>query len=117
MCHLVYTNFQRQSAVINMTVAEVLAAKVHKEYHDVVSVWEHKTTNAHGAAKIAVNARGYSLLIRYTGEREGSDLIRYTGEREGSGLVFLTKSGDKLTHIGYEYEQLSYLIISPLHQS
>ena len=54
----------------------------------VVSVWEHKTTNAHGTAKIAVNARGYSLLIRYTGEREGSD------------LVFLTKSGDKLTHIG-----------------
>ena len=37
MCHLVYTNFQRQSAVINMTVAEVRAAKVHKEYH-VVSV-------------------------------------------------------------------------------
>ena len=78
-----------------MTVAEVRAAKVHKEYH-VVSVWEHKTTNAHGTAKIAVNARGYSLLIRYTGEREGSDLIRYTGEREGSGLVFLTKSGHTL---------------------
>ena len=77
-----------------MTVTEVREAKVHKEYH-VVSVWEHKTTNTHGAAKIAVNARGYSLLIRYTGEREGSD------------LVFLTKGGDKLTHIGYELEQLS----------
>ena len=74
MCHLVYTNFQRQSAVINMTVSEVRGAKVHH----VVSVFEHKTTNTHGSAKIAVNARVYSLLLRYTGEREGSDLVFLT---------------------------------------
>ena len=30
MCHLVYTNFQKQSAVINMTVAEVRAEKVQQ---------------------------------------------------------------------------------------
>ena len=61
----------------------------------VISVWQHKTTNSHGAAKLAVHVKVYQLLTRYCGEREGSD------------LVFITATGEKVTHMGYELEKFS----------
>ena len=94
MCHLVYTNFQRQGAVSNMTVKEVQDAKVSREYR-VISVWDHKTANAHGPARLAIHVKIYQLLERYVGGRDGAD------------IVFLTNSGAKVTHIGYELEQFS----------
>lgn len=65
MCYLVYTNFQRQGAAMNMTAGEVMAAKQCREYR-IVSVWEHKTTSSHGSAKIAIHQRVYRLILRYS---------------------------------------------------
>lgn len=94
MCYLVYTNFQRQGAVANMTVAEVQAATKSREYR-VISVWEHKTTNSHGAAKLAIHIKVYQLLQRFIIEKEGSD------------LVFTTSNGEKVTHISVELDKLA----------
>lgn len=93
MCHLVYTNFQRQGAVINMTVGEIRDAERSKD-HRVISVWEHKTVAAHGPAKIACHVKYYQLLL---------DLI---GDRERSDIFFLTSTGEKVTHVAYELEKL-----------
>ncbi len=51
MCFLVYTNYQRQGAVINMTMGELDSAETKGDLK-VVSVWDHKTAAAHGAARI-----------------------------------------------------------------
>lgn len=64
MCYLVYTNFQRQGAVANMTAGEVLSAQKCREYQ-IIMVWEHKTVATHGSARIAVHIRVYQLLLRY----------------------------------------------------
>lgn len=92
MCHILYTNYQRQGAVANMTAGEVATASKNREYR-VVSVWEHKTTNSHGSAKLAVHIKVYQLLQRYIGDRSGADLV-------------FTSNGEKVTHVGLELEKL-----------
>lgn len=94
MCHLVYTNFQRQGSVCNMTVGEVRAAKVSREFR-VIAVWEHKTTNAHGAARLALHVKYYQLLEKFTESKQSAD------------LVFVTVTGEKVTHIAHELEMLA----------
>ena len=64
MCYLVYTNFQRQGAVANMTAGEVLGAEKCRD-HSIIYVWEHKTVSTHGSARIAAHVRVYQLLCRY----------------------------------------------------
>ena len=67
MCHLAYTNFQRQGAVLNMTAGEVMAAQKSKSSAFMtISVWQHKTTATHGSAHVVVHMRVYQLLLRYS---------------------------------------------------
>ena len=54
MCYLVYTNFQRQGAVANMTAGEVLSTDKCNNYR-IVMVWDHKTVSTHGSARIAIH--------------------------------------------------------------
>lgn len=93
MCYMVYTNFQRQGAVANLTAGEVLCADSTRDYR-VISVWDHKTASSHGPAKIAVSVRIYKLLLDYMGTKQNSD------------LVFFTTAGEKVTHISLELEKL-----------
>lgn len=93
MCHIVYTNYQRQGAVANMTAKEVLSAKQTRDFY-VVLVWEHKTSDSHGSAKLAMSTRVYQLLRRYMEGKSGAD------------LVFTTTTGEKTTHVGHELEKL-----------
>ena len=93
MCYLVYTNFQREGSVMNMTAQEVNSATKSKDFY-VISVWQHKTANSHGAARIAVRTNVYQLLQEYMGSKTGAD------------LVFVTNGGEKVTHIAFELEQL-----------
>jgi hypothetical protein len=94
MCYLVYTNFQRQGAVLNMTAGEVHAADKSREYR-VVKVWDHKTVSSHGSAKVAMHVKVYQLLVGYLGDKTGAD------------LVFISTAGEKLTHLTVELEKLS----------
>lgn len=93
MCYLVYTNFQRQGAVANMTAMEVLAAEKSRNYR-VIKVWDHKTVSTHVSARIATHVKVYQLLISFMEPKTGAD------------LVFTTTSGDKVTHIAFELEKL-----------
>ncbi len=74
MCYLVYTNFQRQGSVANMTANEVLEAEKFKIFY-VISVWEHKTVSSYGSARIALDVRVYQLLLVYMGSKKGPDLV------------------------------------------
>ena len=93
MCYLVYTNFQRQGAVANMTAEEVKAAAKSRDYR-VIYVWDHKTKAAHGSARIAVHIKVYQLLVDYMAPKSGPD------------LVFTTNTGERVTHITLELERL-----------
>ncbi len=78
MCYSVYTKYQRQGAVVNMTMET-------KEEFKVVSVWEHK---AHGATRIE---KIYQLILDQSpGEVNNTDLVFRTAAR---GKVTLTSSG------------------------
>ena len=66
MCYLVYTNFQREGAIMNMTAVEVMGATRTKVFH-VIAVWEHKTAASHGPAKVAVKENIYKLLVEHMG--------------------------------------------------
>jgi len=57
-------------------------------------VWDHKTVSSHGPARIVLHVRVYQMLLDYMGSKEGAD------------LVFLTSSGEKVTHVGLELEKL-----------
>ena len=61
MLPCVYTNYQRQGAVVNMTVSELKSAETKDEFK-VVSVWEHMTATTHGAARIELCQRGFTSL-------------------------------------------------------
>ena len=98
MCHIVYTNFQRQGAVANMTVREVREAKVSREYR-VVLVWEHKTTMTHGGAKLAVHIKVYQLLLQFCEELVEAD------------LVFTTLNGEKVLSI-YFLDKLQFAAVA-----
>jgi hypothetical protein len=94
MCYLVYTNFQRQGAVLNVAAGDVYAADKSREYR-VVKVWDHKTVSTHGSARVAMHVKIYQLLVEYLGEKTGAD------------LVFTSTAGEKLTHLTVELEKLS----------
>ena len=74
MCHLAYTNFQRQGAVCNMTAGETMAAEKIRTYY-IIEVWNHKTVSSHGSAKIAAHVRVYQLLVKYMALKTGADLV------------------------------------------
>ena len=62
MCYLVYTNYQRQGAVVNMTMKEPKNAETKDEFK-VVSVWDHKTATSHGAARIVMPKRIHQHIL------------------------------------------------------
>ena len=74
MCYLVYTNFQREGAVMNMTASEMMGATQSKAYY-VIGVWDHKTAASHGPAKIAVQDDVYTLLVEHMGGKTGADQL------------------------------------------
>lgn len=86
MCYLVYTNIQRQSAVMDMTVGEVRAAKSSKSCR---IIWV-ATTN--GLARITCNMKIYQLLVQYMGSKGGAD------------IVFTTASAERVIRIDLELE-------------
>lgn len=98
MCYLVYTNYQSQGAVINMTAGEVFAVEESGQ-HCMVNVWEHKTAATYGSARIVMPSWVYSFLKDYC----------EAGNRSGTDLVFQTASGAKLTHMSIELERFSEL--------
>ena len=60
----------------------------------MVSVWDHKTAQAHGAARIVVPNHLYRLI-----EEQASG--------DHADLVFKTSAGGKVTHIGMELDKLA----------
>lgn len=93
MCHLIYTNFQREGSVCNMTAEEVASAEKSGAYY-VIKVWNHKTSATHGSARIAAHQRIYELLVSYM------------DTKRGSALVFTTATGERVTHSALELEKL-----------
>lgn len=93
MCYLLYTNFQRQGAVANMTAGEVTRAEKAREYR-VIRVWDHKTAATHGSARIAAHVKVYQLLVDHMAPKSGAD------------LVFTTGNGERVTHAALELEKL-----------
>ncbi len=94
MCYLVYTNYQREGAVSKMIMGEFYNAETKGDLR-VVSVWEHKTANRHGSARIVIPQNIY-LLIQ----------DNFSSSFEESSLVFKTESGTKISHIGTELSKL-----------
>ena len=106
MCYMVYTNAQRQGAVINMTLGEVKRATEYtrgKLTFRCISVWEHKTTSSFGSAKVVLPEWVFRLLNKYAEGHDDSDLVFVTtgGEKDGWGAGGPFGSGKKvgLIHI------------------
>lgn len=95
MANLCYTNFQREGAVANMTAKEVRLAE-RSRGHWVIYVWDHKTANAHGSARIVASERVFEMLQKHLGDKHGDD------------LVFVTSEGKRVTHIASELQQLGH---------
>ncbi len=93
MCYLVYTNFQRQGAVVNITMGELRSAD-NKNTFKVVSVWGHKTVTSHGSARIVMPVNIYKIINDQSPPGEDTN------------LVFTTAAGGKVTHIGAELTKL-----------
>ncbi len=93
MCYLVYTNFQRQGAVVNMTMRELRSTENKNEFK-VVSVWGHKTATSHGSARIVMPVNIYKIIIDQSPPGEDTN------------LVFTTAAEGKVTHIGAELTKL-----------
>ena len=102
MCYAVYTNAQRQAIVLNMTIGEVKRAAVFTRGFTsfyTISVWEHKTTQSFGLAKVVLPEWVFTLLTRYIASfRDGCS---------DEDLVFVTRSGEKISKIAGEIEKLS----------
>ncbi len=94
MCYLVFTNYQREGAVSNMTMGEFYNAETKGDLK-VVSVWNHKTANKHGSARIVIPQKIYQIIQDH-----------FPSSSEESSLVFKTEAGTRITHIGTELSKL-----------
>ena len=102
MCYCVYSNAQRQGAVTNMTVGEVLeAVPIHKgnDCFHRIKVWEHKTKASFGSAHIVIPSQIYDLLSRY--------ITLFRCKEEVQSLAFVTSAGRKVTQISEDLKALS----------
>ena len=90
---MVYTNFQRQGAVINMTVGEVRAAVQHGEYR-VIAVAHHKTSSSRGYAKLTIPLHIFDILKATIEDKVDCD------------LVFTTSTGQRMKNVSCEVDKL-----------
>lgn len=77
-----------------MTMGELDSAETKGDLK-VVSVWNHKTAAAHGAARIIIPSQIFQLIKDQS-----------PSPSEESQLVFQSEAGTKITHMGSELATL-----------
>ena len=85
-CSLVYRNWQRPGAAINLTTDEAAGA-VERDGHLIIHSWKHKTVLADGPAVMALHPDDVAIFLHYRDGMRPPNVA--AGSSAGGGNIFL----------------------------